>query len=315
MDAVNSNNLSDLLIARRLLMYARQNDPSNKTKTKDHPTAKEAMEEDQAILSGKMPGKDSACHPVSDTKDEFINLKDLIQQIRKMDGPSNQTVRVPEGFLIQATTVEVTTTIEEEFSFQYTTLKQVDGLVVQNKHLAETDRYAFEFSDGTTFKIIDKWSGKSTTIWGDPHVDVSDVQGNLDGDFKDLTGSDSHTTFMLLDGTRLTITAKDAGIIEAVDIYKENQHVRGIGAGSLSFNDKNGLFSTRVDTGSFSSVPTGDKIYAGGDGNDWYNAANHLVWGKTTGPVITSRPSSVLLMEYKYKMEQQIKINQMEINT
>ena len=56
MDAVNSHSLSDLLIARRLLMAAhdaRHKKPGQADVVK---TAKDAMEEDQAILSGKMPG-------------------------------------------------------------------------------------------------------------------------------------------------------------------------------------------------------------------------------------------------------------------
>lgn len=315
MDAVNSQSMNDLITARRLLLYARQNDSTHKLKNQKHQTAKEAMEEDQAILSGKMPGQDTCSCGKSADDDLQINLNDLIKQlsqIRTQSGPQDQ---LPTGMTFEATTVEVTTTVEEEFSFQYSTLERVDGLVVRNKNLAETDRYAFEFSDGTTLKIIDKWSGKSTSIWGDPHIDVSDVQGNLDGDFQDLTESNTHTTFMLQDGTRLTITAKDSGIIEAVDIYKDSQHVTGLGAGTVTFNDKTGLFSTKVDTGTFSSVPTGDVIYAGGDGNDWYDAAHHLVWGKTTGPSITSRPSSILTMEYRYRMEQQVSINHVEINT
>ena len=150
-----------------------------------------------------------------------ISLGDLIQQLRSLDARQDTTGQQVNNPLMNVTTVEVTTTIQEEFTFQYSSLEPVDGLVVRNRNLAETDRYAFNFSDGTTLKITDKWSGKSTTIWGDPHVDVSDVQGNNDGDFKDLTASDSHTTFMLQDGTRLTITAKDAGIIEGVDIFLE----------------------------------------------------------------------------------------------
>ena len=89
-----------------------------------------------------------------------------------------------------------------------------------------------------------------------------------------------------------------------------SQHVKGIGAGNLLFNDQNGLFSTKVDSSSGSGVPQGDTIYAGGDGNDWYDSGKQLVWGKTTGPVITSRPSATMMMEYKYQMEQKITVNQ-----
>ena len=151
----------------------------------------------------------------------------------------------------------------------------MDGLVVRSKNLAETNTYAFEFIDGVTFKITDKATGKSTTIWGDPHVDTSDEEGASNGEFSDLKTSDKFTTFQLRDGTRLTFTAKDNGIIEAVDIYKENQHVQGTGAASASFGPKTGLFDSTVKTTSVSdSRPAlGDVVYAGGDGNDWFDAA------------------------------------------
>lgn len=101
--------------------------------------------------------------------------------------------------------------------------------MVHDQNYAKSNSYLFKFTDGSTFTILDKWSNKSTTIWGDPHVDVSDVEGASDGDFKDLKTSDEFTTFMLGDGTRVTFKAKDAGIIERVDIF---QRVRIMSKGS-----------------------------------------------------------------------------------
>ena len=43
----------------------------------------------------------------------------------------------------------------------------------------------------------------------------------------------------------------------------------------------------------------GDVVSAGGDGNDWFNSAGKMVWGKTTGPAVTTRPSYVMAMEYR----------------
>ena len=107
---------------------------------------------------------------------------------------------------------------------------------------------------------------------------------------------------MLEDGTRVTFTARDSGIIEQVDIFKGQQHLQGIGAASTAWEDKNQLFSTNVDTQGDtyrSSIPTGDTVYAGGDGADWYDSSGRLVWGKTTGPGASTRPPAVLEIEYK----------------
>jgi hypothetical protein len=311
MDAISTQSLSNLIIARRLLTYARENDPTQKSSHSKSKSAKEAMEEDQAILSGKMPGEVDSSSNGSQEDNFGISLRDLIKQMTAMRGKAETGDPAAQSATFEATSVQVSTHIEQEFSMQYTSLERVEGLVVRNQHLAETDRYAFEFQDGATLKITDKWSGKSTTIWGDPHVDVSDVDGNRDGDFQDLKESNSQTTFMLTDGTRLTISAKDDGVIQAVDIYKDDQHVNGIGSGSIMFNDKNGLFATKVQNGSSASsaVPIGDVVYAGGDGNDWFDASHKLIWGKTTGPTITTRPSSVLTMQNHYMMQQTIEVN------
>jgi hypothetical protein len=317
MDAVSTQSLSNLIIARRLLTYARENDPTKKSSHSKSQSAKEAMEEDQAILSGKMPGEVDSSSSGSQGDDIRVCLRDLIKQLTALRGKTGTGDQAAQPVTMEATTVEVSTHIEQEFSMQYTSLERVEGLVVRNPHLAETDRYAFEFQDGATLKITDKWSGKSTTIWGDPHVDVSDVDGDRDGDFQDLKESNSQTTFMLTDGTRLTISAMDNGVIQAVDIYKGDQHVTGVGSGSIMFNDKNGLFSTKVQNGSSASstVAMGDVVYAGGDGNDWFNAAHQLIWGKTTGPTITARPSSVLTMQYRYMMQQTVSINHVAVNS
>jgi len=42
-----------------------------------------------------------------------------------------------------------------------------------------------------------------------------------------LTNRNAHTTFLLRDGTRVTFKALDTGLIEEVDIIKENAHVKG----------------------------------------------------------------------------------------
>lgn len=118
---------------------------------------------------------------------------------------------------------------------------------------------------------------------------------------------------MLSDNTRITFTARDSGIIEQVDIFKGSQHLTGIGSGSNNWDEAGGLFARSVNNDGFSalsSVPMGDTVYAGGDGNDWYDAAKNLVWGKTTGPIVTNRPSSYIEFTYNQRITTQLSILQ-----
>ncbi len=309
MDAI-SHNISDLITARRLLLRARERDSEQNTPLTKKKTALDDFKEDQAILSGEKPDKVKAdSKPIESTGNETrINLGQLIQSLREMSGKdAGGMVTRAEVITIEETIIE-----QESLSITYESFEPVDGIALRNRQVAETDRYRFEFKDGSTFNIIDKWTGKSTSIWGDPHIDVNDIKGTLDGDFKDLTASNSHTTFMLLDGTRLTITAEDNGIIEAVDIFKDGQHLRGLGAASKSFSNQSAFFSSGVDYRSASGLSLGDVVYAGGDGNDWFDASHRLIWGKTTGPVITSRPIASLSIEYQYSLYHEVNISQVQ---
>jgi hypothetical protein len=205
--------------------------------------------------------------------------------------------------------VTITQSSSTSLEIEWKTYESVDGLVVRNKHLAETNLYSFEFIDGVTFKITDKSTGKSTTIWGDPHVDTSDQEGNRNGEFSDLKSSDTHTTLKLRDGTSVTFTAKDDGVIEAVDIIKESQQVHGTGAADKEFSEETGLFETESRTTSASTRPTlGDVVYAGGDGNDWFDDAHRLVWGITTGPLAGSSPMSYMQVRYSEQFKQTVSI-------
>ena len=305
MDATIHQNMQDLIAVRRLLLRAseleaQKKDPRLKTKS-----LKDTYEEDQVTLSGKAPASNNAQNALAKVENEHIRLKDLIQKLGQPENPQNASLTGKTQITLQAEVTRV-----EELEINYDALTPVDGLVVRNPNLAETDRYRFEFTDGTTLRIVDKWAGKSTTIWGDPHIDSSDIEGNWDGDFKDLAASDTHTTFMLKDGTRLTITARDAGIIEAVDIFKGSQHVSGIGAGSKSWSEKTAFFHPIVGARSgASAIPLGDVVFAGGDGNDWFDAAHQLIWGKTTGPEVNTRPSAVLQINYRYSETRKVAVS------
>ena len=236
--------------------------------------------------------------PGNGGKDERIDLARLFARLKELNDNPEAARQAAQDSVEQVNVQIEHKTTEIEVSIDVN--QPVYGLEVVNKNLAQTDRYLFEFRDGATLTIKDKWSGRSTTIFGDPHVDVDDVEGNVDGDFKDLAENERFTTFMLQDGTRLTITALDTGIIEKVDLFLGMQHLQGTGAGSSDW-EKQQLFDGRVQQGDGyeSTLERGDVIKAGGDGNDWYNEAGALVWGKTTGPTVYTRPT--LAMEVKVK--------------
>ena len=304
------NSITGLNLAYRLMLHMKAIEAKKKGDVKAEKAVKDELEKDNVEISGagKTANASSVqAQPESDEMNFSIRLSDLMSYFSSTEVKSSN-----ENHTQQTQVITVQETVETQASLTYYSLEPVTGLVVRDSHLAETDRYRFEFQNGTTLKITDKWSNRSTTIWGDPHVDTSDEEGSNDGDFKDLKNSDRFTTFMLSDGTRVTFTAEDAGIIEQVDIFKGSQHLVGIGAGSSSWSEDIGLFEDRVRNDALlasSSVPVGDVVYSGGDGNDWFDANKKLVWGKTTGPIVTTRPSSVLQLEYYQRITQQVTIS------
>ena len=304
------NSITGLNLAYRLMLHMKAIEAKKKGDVKAEKAVKDELEKDNVEISGagKTANASSVqAQPESDEMNFSIRLSDLMSYFSSTEVKSSN-----ENHTQQTQVITVQETVETQASLTYYSLEPVTGLVVRDSHLAETDRYRFEFQNGTTLKITDKWSNRSTTIWGDPHVDTSDEEGSNDGDFKDLKNSDRFTTFMLSDGTRVTFTAEDAGIIEQVDIFKGSQHLVGIGAGSSSWSEDIGLFEDWVRNDALlasSSVPVGDVVYSGGDGNDWFDANKKLVWGKTTGPIVTTRPSSVLQLEYYQRITQQVTIS------
>lgn len=314
-----SDGMDNLIIAHQLIQHAQRAEDQRKGKPVESKSIVDIMQEDQAKISGDIPTEDIYSNGLLQPKtdDVQLNLSDLFARLKELESPqaSNkpqadnpQTDNPPQQ--IQQVQVQVQQVVERKFSMKYNELAKVDGLVRRSSNQAETDRYQFDFSDGVTFKITDKWSNRSTTIWGDPHVDVSDVEGDRDGDFQDMKGSNDHTTMMLQDGTRVTFTARDNGLIEAVDIFKGNQHLSGVGEGSAKWGTQNALFDAQVqtDTGVACATPTGDTVYAGGDGNDWFTSDGKLLWGKTTGPVVNTRPAATLQLEYQETTRQQVSV-------
>lgn len=290
MDGVNATRM-DLIAAWRLLNRSQELAAQAKDKHAKTKSLKETLEQERELLglnSKSVENQHSACKQQDNIN---IKLSELIGKLKSLQGGSaSQTSESSTQGAIAYYRKET------EIVISYRELPHVEGLVVRNKHLAETDRYAFEFIDGATFRIVDKWSGKSTTIWGDPHVDTSDQEGSYNGEFSDLKSSNTHTTLALEDGTQVTFTAKDNGVIEAVDIYKKSQHLVGFGLAYADLTQANRLFADKVDelTNSSDRIPLGDVVYAGGDGNDWFDSAGQMVWGKTTSKPVVTRPYSAL---------------------
>ena len=288
---------SNLLAARRLLEMAKQADARRSGKTVKEKSALEYMQEDQALISAPaFDAQKQEAAALPQIENINVNLSDL----RNVKPQTGGTATVSEEQSIQI-----------EFELRYRSNTPLDGLLIHDRNYAESDRYLFKFADGATFTILDKWTSKSTTVWGDPHVDVDDVQGNSNGDFKDLKASDEFTTFMLSDGTRVTFKARDAGIIEQVDIFKGSQHVRGIGQAAEGYSPESGLFlQTVLQDGKTAAIstPSGDTVLSGGDGNDWYDSRGNLVWGKTTGPVVTQRPNATLEFMYRQTVSQSVSV-------
>jgi hypothetical protein len=223
------------MIARRLMEIAEKEDSRRKGKIVDEKSALDYLEEDQAVISASAIDAQQQPPQVENIN---VNLADLKLAVNaEKQNPVRGAAAEAAFEFVENKSVEV------RLELRYQSNAPIDGLIVHDQNYAESDRYLFKFADGSTFTIFDKWSNKSTTVWGDPHVDLNDVEGNNDGDFKDLKTSDDFTTFMLSDGTRVTFNAKDAGIIEQVDIFKGTQHVKGIGQAAKGYTAESGLFS------------------------------------------------------------------------
>ena len=305
----NTNNIDNLVIYRRLMYQTQLQELVRKGKKADADKLKKKYQEDEALISGNQSTGDVKADSSSSTSsaDLKINLSEVYARLKE--------IRSQKQDATQQVTINYNETVEQKMSLSYSVLDDVSGLVKRSNSIAETDRFRFEFQDGTTFKITDKWSNLSTTIWGDPHVDVSDVEGENNGDFKDMSASNSQTTFMLQDHTRITFTAEDNGLIKAVDIFKGDQHLQGIGQGNDNWSEDNQFFAAPVSSGSSDkySVPMGDAVYAGGDGNDWYTSDGQLLWGQTTAKPVNSKPYAVLQYEYSQTISQELTVQATEV--
>lgn len=306
-----SSEISNLVAVRQLLRMEENAKARRSGKDVEEKSALDYMQEDQALISdAAYDAQQQSGNSLPQIENIDINLSDL-HGVPKQTADLSRNNKAVAGVFVQENQ-----SIEIEMELRYQSNAPIEGLIVHDQNYAESDRYLFTFADGATFTILDKWASKSTTIWGDPHVDVNDVEGTNNGDFKDLKSSDDLTTFMLGDGTRVTFKAKDAGIIEQVDIFKGSQHITGMGQAAKDFSPETGLFYTKVlqdGVASSNTISLGDVVHVGGDGNDWFDVKNNLVWGKTTGPVVTQRPPATLEFLYKQTISHSVSIQTLAV--
>jgi hypothetical protein len=216
-----------------------------------------------------------------------IPLRDLIQKLGAL--------RTSPSHAESGTIASKSAQTQPKTTFRIRAMAHVDGFVVVNRHLAETERYRFEFLNGATFRILDTWTGIATTIWGDPHLEISDSKHDRRASISGSTKSETHITLLMQDGSRITFTARDGGSIERVDIFHGNQRGWGIGSGGLDWAEETGLFQKTVcNDGAAASLAlvSGDIMHAGGDGSEWYDSAGRLVWDTATGPTGTDHLAS-----------------------
>jgi len=125
--------------------------------------------------------------------------------------------------------------------------------------------------------------GKSTRIWGDPHVAESDA-GKWD--FK------KGMSFVLPDGTKITCKTTPPGkngytVTEGIDIMNGNEMA------TIGGIDKNQPKSEGVQTDRWAAdarVPDGDYAVLGGDGDDWFlHGKGEIVGSSQQGAVLHTK--------------------------
>ena len=209
---------------------------------------------------------------------ESINLTELIQQLKhfeelhrqRYESFTHETSSNNDNSLAGEIVFSQHQNIEKELTI--TLPHSIVGLMIRSQNHVETDRYLFEINCLTPeISIIDKWTQHSTRIWS-----------HIVGEEPAARTVFNHVTFMLMDGTRLTISANADGIILGIDIIKGNQHIL-CQKPSLSEGDTiyHGLEMRQIPDGfeADANISRGFVLFAGGTGNDWFTVTGKLIWG------------------------------------
>ncbi|HVF56632.1 MAG TPA: DUF1521 domain-containing protein [Pyrinomonadaceae bacterium] len=123
--------------------------------------------------------------------------------------------------------------------------------------------------------------GKSTRVWGDPHVDEGDREGGNDWDFK------RNSTFVLGDGTRVNVRTVPGGaegmtVTGSLEIISGNDRVvvTGIDAGKGQIGP--------VTQDGFEHVNSfqGDVFVMGGEADDWSYQGREITGSEKGGDAL-----------------------------
>lgn len=132
--------------------------------------------------------------------------------------------------------------------------------------------------------------GKSTRVWGDPHVDESDG-GKFD--FK------RDTSFVLGDGTRINVTTKpwgnDMTVTGQLDIVSGDSHVRVTdidkGKGKVGQVTYDGM----DENVRFNSKPGVDIFQMGKETDDWLYEGKEIIGSEKGGEIIKTKNEPTIL--------------------
>ncbi|HEV2763890.1 MAG TPA: DUF1521 domain-containing protein [Pyrinomonadaceae bacterium] len=120
--------------------------------------------------------------------------------------------------------------------------------------------------------------GKSTRIWGDPHVDEGDRDGAADWDFK------RNSTFVLPDGTHINVTTVPGGA-EGMTVTGQLEIINGVDRVLVTDIDKGkGQIGTVTQDGHlFLDKFKGDIIRMGREADDWSFEGREITGSRNGG--------------------------------
>ncbi|HYO63801.1 MAG TPA: DUF1521 domain-containing protein [Pyrinomonadaceae bacterium] len=120
--------------------------------------------------------------------------------------------------------------------------------------------------------------GKSTRIWGDPHVDEGDRDGAADWDFK------RNSTFVLPDGTHINVTTVPGGA-EGMTVTGQLEVINGVDRVLVTDIDKGkGKIGTVTQDGHlYLDKFKGDVIRMGRESDDWSFEGREIVGSRNGG--------------------------------
>jgi len=303
MSILNAN-IDDLMPARILKL---NNEPGNNSGHNPPGKFNRKSQEQEPQASSSSTAKEvqySFARQILKVKQETLYLGVIIDLLQKLgtDGqtPGNtdpQPGRIEAGFPNSKQYDPVHSAVNGNMIFQSLTIEIeltlcvppiMDGFFLHDKTQAESDRYAFIFSEsGTDFTILDKWTKCSTRICSNPSANLSHLFEYPGIEKTGLKSPGANATFMLMDGTRVTFNVRDDGAIDCVDLIKGNQHIHGIGQANPGWSPLSGLFYSPIMPDGIDAdtiIPRGETLFSGGEGNEWFLASGLLVWGHPSNP-------------------------------